>query len=340
MSSALWLMTGPTSTPSSQPGPRRSCSAALTRRRLQVLVDPVLRDHARGGGAALAGGAERRPDDPLDREVEVGVVEDDDRVLAAELEVDVLEVVSGVPHHLHPGLARAGKRDHGHVRVLDEPVADRTTAAVDDVHDAGRNSSLGEQLDEALTQKRRVGRGLEDDRVPADERRCDLPGGNRDREVPRRDHADDADRLAHAHVELVLELGRGRLAEQAPAFAAHVEAHVDCFLNVASGLGEHLAHLAGHQLRDLVLLVGEQPAEAEEDLAAARGRDKAPFLVGGLRGVDGLVDVLGARAREDAERLAGRRALRLEGLARRSVDPLAADVVLEALCRVVAIAAF
>src|SRR5205823_14283677 len=53
---------------------------------LQLLVRALLHDHARGGGAALSCRAERRPDDPLHREVDVGVLEDDDRVLAAELE--------------------------------------------------------------------------------------------------------------------------------------------------------------------------------------------------------------------------------------------------------------
>src|SRR5205085_8603714 len=54
------------------------------------VVDALLDDDAARGGAALAGGAEGRPEDAVDGQVEVGVVEDDDRVLAAELEMDVL----------------------------------------------------------------------------------------------------------------------------------------------------------------------------------------------------------------------------------------------------------
>src|SRR5256885_1655766 len=92
-----------------------------------------------------------------------------------------------------------------------------------DVDDPGRDARLGEQLDEALAQQRRVGRRLEDHRVPADERGRDLPGRDRDREVPGRDHADDSDRLPDAHVELVAQLARRGLPEQAPSLAAHVE---------------------------------------------------------------------------------------------------------------------
>ena len=80
---------------------------------LQLVVDGLVHDHAARRRAALAGGAERRPDDALDGEVEVGVVHDDDPVLAAELEVDVLEAVRGGLRHEHARLARAGERDHG-----------------------------------------------------------------------------------------------------------------------------------------------------------------------------------------------------------------------------------
>ena len=76
--------------------PRRRAATAAARRPRPATIT---RDCGR---AALAGGAERRPDDPVDREIEIGVVEDDDRVLAAELEVDALQVVgarSASPRH-------------------------------------------------------------------------------------------------------------------------------------------------------------------------------------------------------------------------------------------------
>ena len=87
-----------------------------------------------------------------------------------------MRLLGRVPHHLDAGLARAGERDHGHVGMAHEPVADLAAAAVHDVDDAGRQTRLDEQLDEALAEQRRVGRRLEDDRVAADERRRDLPG--------------------------------------------------------------------------------------------------------------------------------------------------------------------
>src|SRR6476469_24641 len=53
--------------------------------RLKRVVDLLVHDHTRSCGAALARGAERGPDDSFDCEIEVRVLEHDDRVLAAQL---------------------------------------------------------------------------------------------------------------------------------------------------------------------------------------------------------------------------------------------------------------
>ena len=213
--------------------------------------------------------AERRPDDAVHCEIEVGVVHDDDPVLAAELEVDVLEVLGGGLEHRDAGLARPGQRHHADVRMPHDPVPTSRPKPCTRLTTPSRRG-FDEQLDEALREHRRVVGGLEDDRVAAHERRDDLPRGNRDRKVPRRDHADHADRLADAHLELVGQLGRCRVPKEATTFAGHVVAHVDRFLDVTARLREHLAHLARHELRELFLVLGDERAEAEEDLAALR----------------------------------------------------------------------
>ena len=220
-----------------------------------------------------------------------------------------------------PVSARSRERDHGNVRVLDEPLPDIAAATVDDIHDAPRDTGLDEQFDKALAERGRVGRRLEDDRVAADERGRDLPRGNRDREVPRRDHANHADGHPYAHVELVAKLRRRRLAEEPPPLAGHVEAHVDRFLHVSAGFRKHLPHLTRHQERELVLVLTDEGAEAVEHLAAGGRRHEAPLLVGLAGGGDGPVDVVRARAWEGPDQLARRRRAALERSRRRRRPP-------------------
>src|SRR6202035_1401115 len=87
--------------------------------------------------------------------------------------------------------------------------------------------------------------------------------------------------------------------------------------------GLHLPHLVRHQVGERRLLLLEQAREAEEDLAALRRGHEPPLCE----------RLLGARAREDADRLAGSRARALERVAGDGVHPLATDEVLEDLRR-------
>ena len=79
----------------------------------------------------------------LGRLLDVRVVEDDHRRLAAELEVDALEVGGRRSGDLHPGPHRAGDRDHLRGLVLHQAAAGVAVAA-DDVEHARRQELLGQ----------------------------------------------------------------------------------------------------------------------------------------------------------------------------------------------------
>ena len=290
---------------------------------LQRLVDAALDDHARRCGAALTGRPEGRPDNAVDGEIEVGVVHDDDRVLPAKLQVHVLELVGRVLRDEDARLARPGERDHRHVGMTNERVTRLLAETVHDLHDSLRYTGFVEDVDEPLCEQRRVLGRLQHDGVATHERRAQLPGRDRDREVPGRDGADDAHRHPDAHHELVAKLGRRRLAEEAPTLAAHVVAHVDRFLDVASGLRLHLPHLTRHELGQLGLVLLEELREAEEHVAALRRGHEPPALPRFESGVDRPVDVLGRRAREGLDHLAGGGVERFEALrqGRHAGDP-------------------
>ena len=89
----------------------------LLEERLVELVDD---DEPLGRVAGLAGVVEARGDGGLDGRVEVVGAEQDERVRAAELEHDLLEVAPGDLGDGRAGALRAGQRDALHARVGDD----------------------------------------------------------------------------------------------------------------------------------------------------------------------------------------------------------------------------
>ena len=108
-----------------------------------------MHDDARGRGAALAGRAERAPQRAVDREVDVRVVHHHDHVLAAHLQMDVLELRRAGDVDVAADFRRAGERDHADLRILEHRLADFASAAGDDVPHALRQSRFFERLGRA-----------------------------------------------------------------------------------------------------------------------------------------------------------------------------------------------
>src|SRR5215218_2943823 len=200
-----------------EPGAEAEAGGAGLEATDELVRDGAIDDHAAARGAALPAGPERGPQDSLRREVEVGVAEHDDGVLAAELQAQALQPAAGTGRDRLARRRAAGERDHRHVRAVDDRVAHLTTGAGDEVDDTRREPRLVHQLDEEGRAQRRVRARLEHDGVPGHERRHHLPARDRDREVPWRDDPRDSERLPDRHRPLVRELRGNRVAEQAPA---------------------------------------------------------------------------------------------------------------------------
>ena len=150
---------------------------------------PFVDDDAAGRGAALSGRAEAAPQAAVDRQLEVGVVEDDDRVLAAHLEVDLLERRRGGLVHEPAGRRRSGERDDPDGGMGDERRPGAGAIAGHEVDDAGRQAGVGQRLHEVDGRERRLLGRLQHHGVAADQGREDLPGRHGDREVPGGDQA-------------------------------------------------------------------------------------------------------------------------------------------------------
>ena len=263
---------------------------------LERLQDVFVDEQPGRRRAALARRPERAPERAVDREVHVRVVEYQDRVLSAHLQVKALVLLRAFHADRLSDRGRAGEGDDPDVRMVHERIADLGAGPRDDVENPVGKAGLLEDLRELEHGGGRVRGRLDDDGVAADERRHGLPRRDRDRKVPRRDEPAHPDGLARRHRPFVLQLGRSRHAEQAPPFAGREKRHVDRLLDVAPRLREHLAHLAGHDPADLFLAALEHVARGVEVLGALRSGRQAPVAVRLLRGRDGGVHVFRVRA--------------------------------------------
>ena len=178
----------------------------------ELVADLRVGQHVVGGDADLAGVDQLGPGDPLGRDVDVGILGDDDRALAAEFEGHGRQVRGGALVHLATDIGTAGEQ-HPIEALGDQLLAHRTVAF--DHRDRVGIQIARHQLGH---QRRRCGCDfgrLEDDGVPGGDGADGWPEGQCEREVP---GADDE----HRAVGLVLHPAPARqLRElQQPVLAA------------------------------------------------------------------------------------------------------------------------
>ena len=213
--------------------------------------------------------------------VHVGVGEHDVRRLAAQLQRDLLQVARrGLDDQL-ADLGGAGEGDLVDVRVRGQRRAGRLAVAGHDVdHAVGKPASM-------ISSPRRsavsgvCSAGLSTTVLPAGQRRPQLPGGHQQREVPRDDLPDHADRLAQRvgvehRARGVGHRQRDRVALDLGGPAGHVveqlggQRHVD-----RAGDADRLAVVEGLQLGELLQVLDDQVAELP-DQPPPLGRRSSP----------------------------------------------------------------
>ena len=169
-------------------------------RRLQrgeeVVEDGALDQDPRARTAVLPGIAEDRDRGRRGGGLEVGVGEDHVRRLAAQLQGDALDRARRRAADRPPDLGGAGEGDLGDVGMLYEPRAAHAAGPGHHVQHALGQAGVERDPLQLQRRQRRQLRRLEDDGVAARQCRTELPGGDVEREVPRHDQADDAERLA------------------------------------------------------------------------------------------------------------------------------------------------
>ena len=191
------LISGPWLTPTSVPLPTFSFMTSPASFSDEVVVDAVLHVDAVGADAGLAHVAELRDHRALDRGIEIGVVEDDERRVAAELEADLLHRRGRLAHQQLADLGRAGEGRRSAPRDgRSAPRRSRCALPVTTLRTPGGMPARSASTASASAVSGVSLAGLHHHRAAGGERRADLARDHRGREIPRRDRRDDADRLA------------------------------------------------------------------------------------------------------------------------------------------------
>ena len=167
----------------------------------------------------------------------------------------------------------ADEADGADVGIVEDGV-DGFLVAVHHIEDAGGQARLDHELGEPHGHARIALGRLQDEGVAAGDRRRELPHRDHRREVERRDAGDDAERLAHG---IEVDAGAGGIAELAlhqVRDAAGELHHLEAALDVALGVGDDLAVLAGEELRELVVIALHELEELEQ-------HPRPPLRVGG-----------------------------------------------------------
>lgn len=224
----------------------------------------------------------------------------------------------------------ADEGDGGDVRVLQEAV-DGRLVTVDDVEHAVGQPGLAEEFGQLQGCRGVLLAGLEDEGVAAGDGEGEHPHRHHGREVERCDARDHAERLAdRGDVHPAGDLG-GQLALELHGDAAGQVDDLQAAGDLAEGVVVDLAVLGGDQPGDLLAVLVEQGTELEQHGGAPGQRGGAPARVGGLGGGDGGVHLLGGGERDLGGDLAGGGVGDGAELARRAVDGLAADPVVDGL---------
>src|SRR6266852_2772988 len=123
-SSAFMSISGPITAPGSNPSAIFNRTGGLGEALGEGVVDAVLHQDAVGAHTGLAGIPIFRGDGTLDRPLDVGVVKDDERRVAAQFERHLLHRAGALLHQQFPDLGRAGEGQFADGRVRGQLAAD------------------------------------------------------------------------------------------------------------------------------------------------------------------------------------------------------------------------
>ncbi len=292
----------------------------------KFVVDPALHVEPVGAHAGLAGVAVLAGKGAFNSAVDIGVVEDDERRVAAEFERHLLDRGRGLRHQDAADFGGAGKADVAHGGALAEHFANGNgvvgVGAEHVEHACGDAGALGQF---GGGQRREGGEfcGFDDHGAARGQGRRHLAGDHGEREVPGGDGCADANGLLQDQQALVVVELRQGFAVDALGFFGKPLDEAGAIGDFAFGLGQGLALLGGHDAAEVVLIGHEQLEPFAQNAAALFGGFAAPGGPGGIgSGYRGL-GILRAEVGDFGELGAGGRVM--DGEAAGAGDPLSVE---------------
>src|SRR5215211_7528802 len=281
----------------------------------ELVRNAVCDMEAVGGGARLADVAHLGDHGALDRRVDVGVVEDEERGVAAEFHRDAQELLGRLGDELAPYLGRAREGELAGARIGDK-WSHRAAGggARHHVQDAAGKACLLQDPGEGEHGEGGLLGRLHHHRATGGNGRPYLARPHRQREVPRRYEQARTDGLLHREHASGARRGDGVAALDADRLLGEPAEELGGVGDLRLRFRYRLAHLQGHQERKLVGALHYLFEGAAQDLTPLPRRRLAPLglrLVGCTerghrvlgRGVGHLAECFGGRGVLDDERV-------------------------------------
>ncbi len=233
-----------------------------------------------------------RIDQSLDRAVDIGILEHDERRFAAQFKGEGDAASRSRRADLAPDLGGTGKGDLVHIRCRDH-LAHSAVSGHDVDHPVGQ-ARLTTDIREQQRRERCPFGGLQNDGIARGQRRRDLPRQHHQREIPRHDLPADAKRLPvrkfgghqlrHPGVIVEMPLGKG---------------DVD-----VAAFPDRLAVIKGFEHGEQPRMFLQQPRNGVEEPCPARPTQRLPSRLRCPCGGNGRVDIGLRRLRERGQNFA------------------------------------
>ena len=283
-------------------------------------VDPV------GADAGLAVVAEFAQHRAFDRGVEIGIVEDDERRVAAQFHRTFHHLVGGLAQQDAADLGRAGEGELAHLGVLAEFLAGgRGGAGRHHVEHAGRNAGAFGQHRQHDGRQRGFLRGPRDKGAAGRQRRRRLAGDHRIGEVPRRDRGRHADGLLdHGDALVALVAGDGFAIDALGLFGEELD-EGGAVMDLAHCLGFGFALFGGQDDAQVLGIFGHQVEPLAQQVRPFLAGQRRPLFLRGIGGVDRFGHLRARQVGDLGDHIAPRRVGDIEG-AVAAIDPGAVHI--------------